>query len=45
MTTFNIYNANGEYLGSVKAANPNSPMFNRIVKSSYGADAVAVKAD
>lgn len=44
MTTYNIYNANGEYLGSIQTANPNSPIFDRIVKATYGADARAVKA-
>ncbi|MBQ1546487.1 MAG: hypothetical protein IIZ59_03020 [Clostridia bacterium] len=45
MTTYNIYNANGEYLGSVQTANPNSPTFNRIIKAACGNDAKAVKAN
>ena len=45
MTTYNIYNANGEKIGSVQTANPNSPIFNRMVKATYGSDAKAVKAD
>ena len=48
MTTYNIYNANGEKIGSIQAnaaADPNSPIFQRIVKSTYGSDAKAVKAD
>jgi hypothetical protein len=44
MTTYHIYNANGEYLGSIKAVNPNSPTFNRIIKAAYGSDVKVVKA-
>lgn len=42
MTTYNIYNANGEYLGSIKAAS--TTILERIVKSVYGPDAKAVKS-
>lgn len=44
MTTYNIYNANGDFLGSIQTANPDSPTFYRILKATYGADARAVKA-
>lgn len=45
MTTYNIYTADGEFKGSIKAANPNTITFDRLIKAIGGKGAKAVKAD
>lgn len=43
MKTYNIYNAKGEYLGSIKATTES--LLNHIIKSVYGEDARAIEVE